>query len=471
MPPKPARPETLPGRWQQRAPERQLLFWSLVAIALGFLMLLGAGPKDGYAVRSIDLLPLLTLAASFGATHLVFTVLGFRGDQLILALTALLCGVGLLAQYRMGVFIGDDVGPVTYLTLPGGVALMTAAVVIAMDGRYRVLAPALWFWALLSLGLVGLLLATGQRFRGGVYAAGFITPTEPLKLTVVLFAAAFIDRHVRALSKWPGAIPYPPLRTLWPLLVFVGLLLGLLLWQRDLGMIAILSLALLALLLAGTRQPGYLIYSALISGIGGYLLLAFFSHGQRRIDAWADPFQDPTGGGWQILQGLSGMYAGGLWGEGFGQARPRYTPIAESDFIYAVIAEELGFAGSVLLLGFFLLLLARLFRIAARARSPFGMLVGTGIATVFATQTFLNIGGVTKFIPLTGITLPFISHGGSSLLTAFLSLGLALAISDGEPKPARKKAAAAKSTSKPARKPVKKRTSRRATAAAASGRS
>ncbi|MGB5733802.1 MAG: FtsW/RodA/SpoVE family cell cycle protein [Thiohalocapsa sp.] len=438
---KPARPETLADRWQQRAPERQLLLWALVAIALGFLMLLGAGPKDGYAVGWIDLLPLLTLVASFGAAHLIFTLLGFRGDQIALAVTALLCGIGLLAQFRMGVFIGERVGALTYLLLPAGVGLMTAAVAIAMNGRYRWLAPAIWFWALLSLALVGLLLATGQRFRGGVYAAGFITPTEPLKLTVVLFAAAFVDRHVKALSKWPGAIPFPPVRRLWPLLAFVAVLMALLMWQRDLGMILILSLALLALLLAGTRQPGYLLYGALLAGIGGYALFAFFSHGQARIASWLDPFQDPTGGGWQILQGLSGMYAGGLWGEGFGQARPQYTPIAESDFIYAVIAEELGFAGSVLVLGFFLLLIARLFNTAARARSPFGMLTATGIATVFAIQTFLNVGGVTKFIPLTGITLPYISHGGSSLLTAFVSLGLVLAISDGEPKPVRKQRA------------------------------
>jgi cell division protein FtsW (lipid II flippase) len=107
----------------------------------------------------------------------------------------------------------------------------------------------------------------------------------------------------------------------------------------------------------------------------------------------------------------------------------------------------------VLLLGFFLLLIARLFNIAARARSPFGLLTATGIATVFATQTFLNVGGVTKFIPLTGITLPYISHGGSSLLTAFVSLGLVLAISDGEPKPARKPRAAKKARPRKARAP------------------
>jgi cell division protein FtsW (lipid II flippase) len=452
MPARLSRPETLSERWQQRAPERQLLAWALVAIALGFLMLLGAGPKDGHLVRWLDLLPLLVLMASFGTAHLIFAALGFRGDQLILAVVALLCGIGLLAQYRMGAFTGEQVKPITFLILPVGVALMTAAMALTMNGRYRMLASMIWFWALLSLVLVGLLLVIGQRFRGGVYAVGFMTPTEPLKLTVVLFAAAFVDRHVKALSNWPGLIPYPPLPTLWPLLAFAGLLLTLLLWQRDLGMIVILGMALLALLLAGTRQSGYLIYSALIAGIGGYALLALFSHGQRRIAAWLDPFQDPTGSGWQILQGLSGMYAGGLWGEGFGQARPRYAPIAESDFIYAVIAEELGFAGSVLLLGFFLLLIARLFNIAARARGGFGMLTATGIATVFAIQTFLNVGGVTKFIPLTGITLPFISQGGSSLVTAFLSLGLVMAISDGEPKPIRGKTSARRSPAKATRK-------------------
>ncbi len=121
MPPKPARPETIAERWQQRAPERQLLLWALVAIALGFLMLLGAGPKDGYAVGWIDLLPLVTLVVSFGAAHVIFALLGFRGDQLVLAIIALLCGIGLLAQFRMGVFIGDQVSVLTYLLLPAGV--------------------------------------------------------------------------------------------------------------------------------------------------------------------------------------------------------------------------------------------------------------------------------------------------------------------------------------------------------------
>jgi cell division protein FtsW (lipid II flippase) len=125
------------------------------------------------------------------------------------------------------------------------------------------------------------------------------------------------------------------------------------------------------------------------------------------------------------------MYSGGLWGEGFGRGSPEYTPIAQSDFIYAVIGEELGFVGCLILLLFFLILLGRGFAVAARTASSFGRLLALGITTIAASQIFLNVAGVTKLVPLTGIPLPFISHGGSSLMTTFMSLGLLLAISDG----------------------------------------
>jgi len=436
---RPARPETLPDRWAARTPERQLLLWVLFAVGVGFLMVLGALPKDGIAVRGLDLLPPLGFGLAFFAVHLVFVGVGFRGDQLLLALVAFVAGIGLLAQFRMGVYAGQGLG-LSHLVLPFGVGALALVVAALMDGRYRVLAPGLWFWAALSLGIVAFVLATGQRFRGAVYGTGFITPTEGLKLTVVLFAAAFIDHHAKALAKWRGPIPFPRFRPLWQLGLFAALLLGLLMVQRDLGLVLILSLTLLLMLAAGTKRAGFLVYGALAAGAAGYAVLQFFSHGQRRVASWLDPFQDPTGAGWQVLQGLSGMYAGGLWGEGFSQARPRYTPIAESDFVYAVIAEELGFIGSALLLVFFALLCWRLMLIASRAKSPFGMLAATGIACVFTVQTLLNVGGVAKAIPITGVTLPFISQGGSSLLVTCIAIGLVLAISDGEPKPVRKKA-------------------------------
>ncbi|NEX15842.1 MAG: cell cycle protein [Halochromatium sp.] len=431
------KPISLGDYWQLRAPERRLLLWSLLIALLGYLMLLGAGPKDGLDLQLSALIPFLVYLGAFLSAHLLMVLARFRGDQLLLPLAALLSAIGLIAQSRTGVFASPSPGLEKLILVPLGVALMLSIAIAGRTGRYHLAARATWLWAGLSLLLIALVLVTGQRYRGAVYGLGFITPTELLKLTMVLFTAAFINRHLKPLSRWPGLLP--PLRALWPLLLVWGLLLAMLLLQRDLGLVLILGLTLLAVLAAGTRHPGYLLYGLTLAGAAGAALISLFTHGQRRIDVWLNPFSDPTGAGWQVLQGLSGMYAGGLWGEGFSEARPRYTPIAESDLIYAVWAEELGFVGSLLLLLLFAVLMARLLTLAARARTPFGLMAATGVATVLSVQTLLNIGGVTKALPLTGITLPLISHGGSSLLTVFASLGLVFAISDGEPVKSRAK--------------------------------
>ncbi|MFP4077215.1 MAG: FtsW/RodA/SpoVE family cell cycle protein [Halochromatium sp.] len=428
--------------WRLRAPERQLLLGALLIALLGYLMLLGAGPRQGLAVRFNALMPLVVVFGACVSAHLLLVLARFRGDQLVLPVAALLSAVGLIAQARAGLYGVESLSGSKLLLLPLGLALMVGLALAGRHGRYRLAARATWLWAGLSLLLMALVLVTGQRYRGAVYGLGFITPTELLKLTMVLFTAAYIDRHLKPLSRWRGWLP--PLRRLWPLLLVWALLLTMLLLQRDLGLVLILALMLLAVLAAGTRHPGYLLYGLAVAGVAGAALLGLFSHGQRRVEAWLNPFADPTGAGWQVLQGLSGMYAGGLWGEGFSEARPRYTPIAESDLIYAVWAEELGFAGSLLLLLLFAVLLTRLLTLAARARTPFGLMAATGVATVLSVQTVLNIGGVTKALPLTGITLPLISHGGSSLLTVLASLGLVLAISDGEPVKARAQVSAPK---------------------------
>jgi cell division protein FtsW (lipid II flippase) len=402
-------------------------------------MVLGSAHGTGRQLVLGDLLPLLFYAVSLLTVHATLVLCRFRGDQILLGAVAFLAGFGLLAQFRMGSFDpAHPLAPTNFVFL-GGTVVMLGIVGLFMDGRYHWLRRGMWGWGGLSLALVAGLLLTGQRFRGGVYAAGFITPTEILKVTVILFLAGFIDRHAKALSNWGDRIPLPPVRVLLPLGTFWAVLAGLLLVQRDLGMFVILSMGLLAMLFIATERLGYLVFGGLAAAGLGYGVLRFFFHGQQRIEAWLEPFQDPTGASWQILQGLSGMYSGGLWGEGFGEGNPEYTPIAESDFIYSVIGEELGFVGCTLVVVFFLIFFNRGLRIAYQTRSSFGKLMCAGLTTVLATQTFLNIGGVTKFIPLTGITLPFISHGGSSLLTGFVSLGLMLAISEGETAAARRK--------------------------------
>ena len=432
-----AAPAGIDAAWALRGPERQLLLFILLAVALGFLMMLGSGRAAGRALGPADLLPFLTYGASLAALHGLWVLARFRGDQVLPAAVALLAGLGLLAQYRMGLLTGPEASLAARFALPVGILLMGAVAFLGEQGRYRHLAAGPWAWAGLSLALVAVLLITGQRFRGGVYAAGLVTPTELLKVTAVLFLAGFIDLHAKALKAFGSGLPIPPWRALLPLAGLWASLTALLLVQRDLGMLIILSSALIAMLALGTGRAAYLVYGAAASAGLGYLLLQLFAHGQSRLSAWLEPFADPTGGSWQILQGLSGMFAGGLWGEGFGRGNPEYTPIAQSDFIYAVLGEELGFLGTLVVVVLFLILILRGLEIAYRSRSSFGALLAAGLTAVIAVQTFLNIGGVTKSIPLTGVTLPFVSHGGSSLLTAFVSVGLLLAISAGEPAKAR----------------------------------
>jgi HAMP domain-containing protein len=239
--------------WHLRAPERHLLVLALTAIALGYLMLLGARPKEGLTVAMPDLAPVLLWATAFIGVHLWLVLARFRGDQLILPVAAFLCGIGLLAQFRMGIFDGLRSGPLGLAILPTAVALMVLLAHSGQRGRYHRLAVGQWLWALLSLALLAILFATGQRFRGAVYGTGFLTPTEALKLSLILFAAAFVARHAKALAAWYG--PLPPLRVLWPLLVIWLSVTALLLLKRDLGLVLILTLvlmltALLAMLLA-----------------------------------------------------------------------------------------------------------------------------------------------------------------------------------------------------------------------------
>jgi cell division protein FtsW (lipid II flippase) len=421
----------LAASWTGRRQERQLLLACLACLAIGFLLAMGSGYQAGHTLGWSDLEPFYLYGASLAVLHLGLVAVGHRGDQPLVVVTGLLLGVGLLAQARMGAFDARDAVIPPALLLPSAVLGLLVTALALGGGRYRVLGRGPWLWGALAVLLLAGLLVTGQRFRGAIYGAGLITPTEALKVLVLLFAGAFVDRHQKGLARWNSRLPMiPELEPLWRLAAFWGVLAGLLLVQRDLGQVMILSLTLTVILVAGTGRWGYLGYGAAAGAGLGWGLLSLFEHGQRRIQAWLDPFADPTGDSWQVLQGLSGMYAGGLWGEGFGLGNPGYTPIAESDFIYAVIGEELGFVGCVVVVLFFLVLFQRGIAIAGTTRCGLGRLLAIGVTTVLATQTFLNLAGVTKLLPLTGITLPLISRGGASLLTTCILIGLLLAISD-----------------------------------------
>jgi cell division protein FtsW (lipid II flippase) len=159
------------------------------------------------------------------------------------------------------------------------------------------------------------------------------------------------------------------------------------------------------------------------------------ARGRMRLDAWLDPFSNATTTGWQVLQALVAYYTGGLWGVGFGAGSPNAVPIVESDFVWAIVAEELGLAGCAAALLLYAVLVFGGMRIASRAKSAYASCVATGLSACLGLQTLLNVGGVVKAIPLTGIPLPLLSHGGSSLVATLVMVGLLLAISDESPTP------------------------------------
>lgn len=421
---------TLAECWTARRKERQVFLSCFLCIAVGFLILFGSGSRGGAPMTPLDFLPLAVYAVSLLIVHLSLVLFKSEADPLLLGSVMFLAGFGIMAQYRMDAFDLDNPARLSNYAYPAAVSVMLGVWALCRRGRHAHLLKLAYPAAVISVALLGGVLVLGQRYRGAIYGPGKMTPTEILKILVVVFLAGFLARHLKALRRKDGSGPWFPWRVYLPLAGFWGILTMLLVLERDLGLVLILSAVFLVMIYVATGHLRYPVGAGLLLVVASVLVYQFLAHGQQRLAVWQDPFQDPTGSGWQILQGLSGMYAGGLWGTGFGMGNPERIPIAKSDFIYAVIGEEMGYAGCLLVVLFYLLFAVRGFRLAGLQKQPGSMLIMVGLTAVVAGQAFLNIAGVTKFLPMTGITLPFISHGGSSLVTGFIALGLMLAISD-----------------------------------------
>ena len=199
---------------------------------------------------------------------------------------------------------------------------------------------------------------------------------------------------------------------------------------KDLGLMMLLNAVLIVMLFAIARSTGYLALGVAAVTAAGFGVQFISANARTRFDVWLNPFADPTGKGWQILQALAAMYSGGLWGAGLGAGVPQSVPIVTSDFVYAAVAEEIGLVGCALLLLVYATLFSRGLRAAGAAKTPFERLLCVGLTGSLAVQTILNVAGVTKALPMTGITLPLISHGGSSLITTLLIAGLLTGLSD-----------------------------------------
>lgn len=260
-------------------------------------------------------------------------------------------------------------------------------------------------------------------------------PAELAKLGLVIFVAAYLADHQKALRearRQVGPIRFPEPRQLLPLLVAWGGSVVILVWQRDLGASLLLFAGFVLLLYAATGTTGYLAAGGLLTVFGGIASYYAFDHVQRRVIAWIAPFEHYQDEGFQIAQGLFALGSGSLSGAGPGLGRPDLIPNATTDFVFAAVGEELGFAGSVAVLALFALVVSVGLGVSFRSRDTFRKLAAAGLTFVFAVQVFLIVGGILRLVPLTGITLPFMSYGGSALVGNLLLVSLLLRISHEE---------------------------------------
>lgn len=408
-------------------------------LAIGGVWLVALTGTDSVVFRWREMGQGLALAGLFLGTVVFWSISRFEGDQVLFPTVAALAVIGYVMMLRLE----PDL-----LALERGVvglarrqALYVAAGVVLMAGIGRFFRH----WHLLRryrysllIVCIGLLLVTFV-FGEEVYGARLwirvgpiqVQPSEIIKIGLVLFLAAYLDEY-RALigSTWRlGPLRLPPIPYLLPMLLMWGTSLVVLVVENDLGSALLLFSIFLVMVYAGTGRSFYVLAGMITFALACWAALTMFNRVGIRVQNWLDPWQDPLDTGYQQIQSDYAISSGGVLGTGLGEGRPWHIPAVETDFIFSAIAEELGLVGTLGLLALYAVLVARGFAIAMRARDGYLRLVAIGLSATIGIQTAVILGGVLRLIPLTGITLPFVSYGGSSMLTNFVIVGLLLNIS------------------------------------------
>ncbi len=260
-------------------------------------------------------------------------------------------------------------------------------------------------------------------------------PGEIAKVLLTIFLASYLaDRYLAMASgdRKVGPVTVPDFRQLFPVVLAGVASFLVLIYQRDLGASLLLFGLFIGMMYIATGRAVYLGFGAVFVGIAGFLAYQMFGHVQRRVEAWLRPFDDFADSGYQIAQSLFALGSGSITGSGIGMGRPDLIPAAATDFVFAAVGEEIGFAGSVAVIAAYALLVAAGFGIALRARDVFRKFLAAGLTLVLGMQAVLIIAGVIRLLPVTGITLPFMSYGGSSLVANLVMITLLARISHGE---------------------------------------
>jgi cell division protein FtsW (lipid II flippase) len=377
------------------------------------------------------------------AVHVVLVGAGRRTDQILLPTIGLLGGIGLLLMIRLPQDLAGRFGGLAQtqlLWLVIGLTILTALAIAVRNDvwlrRYK------YTWAAVGVGLLLLTFLFGRDINGArlsVTIGPFSgQPSELLKVILVVFLAGYLSENRPLLveeSTKIGPIRLPPLPYLAPMVAMWAIALGIVIVQRDLGAALLFFAVFLLLLYVSTGRFSFVVVGLAAFVVGAGLLYFVFDHVRTRIDIWVDPFADVNGAGYQVVQALHAFARGGLIGTGLGAGLPSVggrppIPALHTDFPFAALGEELGLVGILAVLGLYLVLVQRGLRIASAAQDEFRAILAAGLSLVIGVQAFIIAAGNLKLIPLTGITLPFVSYGGSSLLANSVIVGMLIALSE-----------------------------------------
>jgi cell division protein FtsW (lipid II flippase) len=428
-----------------------LLLCFAAAITVAALAIVQANQERGLRWDLVDYAA--GFLAVFAGAHLAIRRFAPYADPLLLPVVALLNGLGLVMIHRLDLanrLDGGDARPDTHpqiLWTLVGVAAFAFVVVWLKDhrqlARYGYICG---LTGLVILVLPALLPASFSEQNGAkiwIRLPGFsIQPAEFSKiLLLVFFSAVLIAKRglFTSAGKHVLGMNLPRPRDLAPLLAAWVISIGIMVFEKDLGTSLLLYASFLVVVYIATQRFSWVVIGLALFALGSVAAYFVFHHVRVRVETWLDPFADPDGSGYQLVQSLFSFATGGIFGTGLGNGQPDTVPAASTDFIIAAFGEELGLVGLAGLMMLYTIVIIRGMRTALAVRDSFGKLLAAGLASALAIQLFIVVGGVTNVIPLTGLTTPWMSYGGSSLLANYVLLAILVRISHAARRPFRKR--------------------------------